>query len=257
MLFFNRNMSILRASGLVMPLNSSAFDPQRQPTISQSPLRVLSPGCFQLDFIRHAFAHPFSWSVEPVCEASFCTTAFQEKSLKPAAVFMPLVQRPSGVHVLFTRRAAHLLHHAGQISFPGGRIEPTDANIAQAALRETQEEVGIDPVFVDLIGTHPGFITSSRYAMTPVIGALKPGFSVQPNHNEVAEVFEVPLSVLMDPAVHRLHRSAQPDGQVRLYFSMTWHSYFIWGATAALLRNFYRYLATAETVFSGSPSSLP
>lgn len=229
------------------------FDPQAQPVVADETLKPLLPRTLDLDFIRYSFQHPFPWPVEPVCRDSFCTTALQAKTLKPAAVFMPLVQRQKGVYVLFTRRASHLLNHPGQISFPGGRIEPSDPSLVYAALRETQEEIGVDPSFVDFIGTHPGFITSSHYAMTPVIGALKPGFIVQPNQQEVAEVFEVPLHALMDPRHHRLHRMIQPSGQVRYYFSMTWGDYFIWGATAALLRNFYRYLAAAETVLAIPP----
>src|SRR5690606_23404814 len=108
-----------------------------------------------------------------------------------------------------------------------------------AALRETYEEIGVGPEFIRCIGTQPGFLTSTRFTMKPVIGQILPGFTLVPNTSEVAEVFEVPLSVLMDTTLHRLHRANLPGGGHRFYFSITWQSYFIWGATAALIRNFY------------------
>ncbi len=165
---------------------------------------------------------------------------------RQAAVLMPLVQREQGLHVVFTRRAEHLHDHAGQISFPGGRIEAGDRDPIAAALRETREEIGIDGQFVRVIGVQPSFLTSTRFVMTPIIGELLPGFTIQSDGREVAEVFEVPLRVLMDPAQHRLHEVRLPGGGVRCYFSITWQSYFIWGATAVLIRNFYHYLAAAR-----------
>src|SRR5690606_6594345 len=206
----------------------------------------LSQASLQLDFICSAFDHPVEWEVEPVFSDSFQADDLEAQGVIHAAVFFPLVQRPSGLHVLFTRRASHLYDHAGQISFPGGRIEPSDHDAIAAALRETYEEIGVAPDFIRLIGTQPGFLTSTGFTMKPVIGLIRPGFTITPDTTEVAEVFEVPLSVLMDTGLHRLHEAQLPGGGHRFYFSISWKSYFIWGATAALIRNFYHYLAAAQ-----------
>ncbi|MBB5217089.1 NUDIX hydrolase [Parapusillimonas granuli] len=222
------------------------FDPLVQPVLPVQPLRPLRSDSIQLDFIQSAFLRPFPWQVEPLFRLSFEADPLQNQDAIPAAVFFPLVQRPSGLHVLFTRRASHLYDHAGQICFPGGRIEATDSDEIAAALRETREEIGVSPEFIQLIGKQPDYLTSSRFIMKPVVGLIRPGFQLAPDVSEVAEVFEVPLSVLMDPGMHRLHRAQLPDGGERLYFSITWKSYFIWGATAALIRNFYRFLSAAQ-----------
>lgn len=230
-----------------------AFDPMIQPVVSTRVLTPLLPESLELDFIRQAFKLPVDWQVEPVFKHSFHADFQSDRSLRRAAVFVPLVQRPSGLHVVFTRRADHLYDHAGQISFPGGRIEPTDRDEIAAALRETHEEIGIEPQYIQLIGTQPSYITSTQFTMKPVIGALKPGFTVTPDLSEVAEVFEVPLSVLLDPAQHRLHYAQVEAGadKDRYYFSISWQSYFIWGATAAVIRNFYHYLAAAQGLERG------
>lgn len=225
-----------------------SFDPQSQPVVSAESLSPLAPDCVQLAFIRAAFGRHIDWQVEPVFTSSFKEDLLQGTDVRKAAVFFPLIERPSGLHVLFTRRASHLHDHAGQISFPGGRIDATDRDEVAAALRETYEEIGVESRFIRLIGTQPGFLTSTRFTMKPVIGEILPGFTVRANSAEVAEIFEVPLSVLMDTRLHRLHRANLPDGGHRFYFSITWQSYFIWGATAALIRNFYHYLAAAQGV---------
>lgn len=228
------------------------FDPMIQPVVSTQVLTPLLPESLELEFIRHAFKLPVDWQVEPIFKRSFHTDFPDDlQQLRRAAVFVPLVQRPSGLHVVFTRRADHLYDHAGQISFPGGRIEPTDQDEIAAALRETHEEIGIGPEYIQLIGTQPSYITSTQFTMKPVIGALKPGFTVTPDLSEVAEVFEVPLSVLLDPSQHRLHYAQVGKGEDRYYFSISWQSYFIWGATAALIRNFYHYLAAAQGLENG------
>ncbi len=210
-------------------------------------LLPLEPATIQLDFICSAFNRPVDWQVEPIFTESFNVETLDLEDTIQAAVFFPLVQRPDGLHVIFTRRASHLYDHAGQICFPGGRIEPTDRDAVAAALRETQEEIGVDSKFIQLIGTQPSFLTSTRFTMKPIIGLVQPGFSIHPDKTEVAEVFEVPLSFLMDPGNHRLHRANLPGGGHRYYFSMPWRNYFIWGATAALIRNFYHYLSAAQS----------
>jgi 8-oxo-dGTP pyrophosphatase MutT (NUDIX family) len=223
------------------------FDPQAQPVVENKVLRPLAESSLASAFILAAFRGNVTWAVEPVFTESFQPECVNYDGVIPAAVLFPLIERPSGLHVLFTRRASHLYDHAGQISFPGGRIERTDRDAVAAALRETFEETGIAPEFIQLIGTQPSFLTSTRFTMKPVIGLLRPGFTVKPDSTEVAEVFEVPLSVLMDPRQHKLHKAQLPNGGHRYYFSVSWGPYFIWGATAALIRNFYHYLAAAET----------
>lgn len=222
------------------------FDPVIQPVVSTQILTPLLPESLELEFIREAFRLPVDWQVEPIFKNSFQPDFQDNAALRRAAVFVPLVQRPSGLHVVLTRRADHLYDHAGQISFPGGRIEPTDRDEIAAALRETQEEIGIDPQYIQLFGTQPVYNTSTSFTMKPVFGALKPGFQVTPDASEVAEVFEVPLSFLLDPGQHRLHHASIGTGEDRYYFSISWQSYFIWGATAALIRNFYHFLAAAQ-----------
>ena len=223
------------------------FDPQAQPVVASKVLPPLAESSLDPAFICAAFDGHVKWAVEPVFTDSFRAECVDYADVIRAAVLFPLVPRPSGLHVLFTRRASHLYDHAGQISFPGGRIEASDRDAAAAALRETFEETGIAPEFIQLIGTQPSFLTSTRFTMKPVIGLLRPGFTIKPDITEVAEVFEVPLGILMDPRQHRLHKAQLPGGGHRYYFSVSWGPYFIWGATAALIRNFYHYLAAAQT----------
>lgn len=231
------------------PSRRPSFDPLTQPIVSvaDAPAALL-PSTVQLDFIRLAFAQTVPWHVEPIFTDSFGSDFSHFKDTVRAAVFIPLVQRAAGLHVIFTRRASHLHDHAGQISFPGGQIDRLDRDAVAAAIRETQEEIGIAPRYLEPLGTHPVYLTSTRYTMLPVIGLVLPGFTIAPNRTEVAEVFEVPLTVLMDPGVHRLHKAQLPDGNYRYYFSITWEGHFIWGATAALIRNLYHYLAAAEAL---------
>ncbi len=168
-----------------------------------------------------------------------------------ASVLVPLVPRDGGLQVLLTRRTEHLRDHAGQISFPGGRREDDDADAVATALRETEEEVGLGRNFVDVVGTLPVYSTVTGFVVTPVVALVRPGFVLALDSFEVAEAFEVPLAFLMNPANHQRHQMETPAG-LRSFYSMPWaaraadglpHHYFIWGATAAMLRNFYRYLS--------------
>lgn len=167
-----------------------------------------------------------------------------------AAVLVPLVMREGGLNVLLTRRTDHLRDHAGQISFPGGRTEERDADAVATALRETEEEVGLPRTHVDVLGALPHYRTVTSFVVTPVVALVQPGFSLALDDFEVAEAFEVPLSFLMTPAHHRRH-VFDADGHRRQFLSMAWRAadpagaqrdYFIWGATAAMLRNLYSYL---------------
>jgi 8-oxo-dGTP pyrophosphatase MutT (NUDIX family) len=176
---------------------------------------------------------------------------FEGRSPAAAAVLVPLVQRPEGLTVLLTRRTEHLRDHAGQISFPGGRSEPGDDGPTGTALREAHEEVGLTPAHVDVIGALPVYTTVTHFMVTPVVALVQPRFELALDSFEVAEAFEVPLAWLMNPTHHRRHRFEYEGGQ-RQFLSMPWQStdvdglpreYFIWGATAAMLRNLYRFLA--------------
>lgn len=225
---------------------SREFNPRTQPVVETPQTELLLPQTLTLDFIQHAFAKQHKWQVEPIYVRSFPTDFTKYAQYKPAAVFLPIVQNGDDLSLLFTKRAQHLQNHAGQICFPGGRAEATDKNSVDTALREMHEEIGVHPRFINLMGTHPSFITTSRFIMEPVIGSLKPGFSIVPDSNEVEQVFDVPLSVLMDPSQHVLHSLPVRVGYEKFYFSMTWQQHFIWGATAALVRNFYWFLLSAQ-----------
>lgn len=160
---------------------------------------------------------------------------------RAAAVLVPLVPRAGGLHVLLTERQPHLRNHAGQVAFPGGRIDETDQGPVAAALRETEEETGIAPAFVEPLGFLDTYLTATNFRVMPVVGLLRPGFTVTPREAEVADVFEVPLSFLMDPAHHERH-SRDWQGKLRYYYAMPWDGHYIWGATAGMIRNLYSLL---------------
>ncbi len=165
----------------------------------------------------------------------------QGRSLRDAAVLVPIVARPDGLTVLFTRRSEDLPHHPGQVAFPGGRVDAGDADAAAAALRETHEETGIPPHFVSVEGTLDRYETGTGFAIVPVVGIVQPGFALNVNPAEVAAVFEVPFGFLMDPANHKRH-SAEWRGARREYFAMPYQGHYIWGATAGMIVNLHRRL---------------
>ena len=164
----------------------------------------------------------------------------------PAAVLIPLVERADGLWVLLTRRTAHLDHHAGQISFPGGRMEADDADAVATALRETKEEIGLDASRIDILGQLEGYVTITNFAVTPVVGLVHPPFELRPDPFEVDEVFEVPFSFVLDPANHQRHFREGPDGQKRYFYALPYGPYYIWGATAAMLVNLAEALRLAS-----------
>lgn len=157
---------------------------------------------------------------------------------KPAAVLVPLVARDAGLSLLLTQRTDHLSRHAGQVAFPGGRIDEADEGPVMAALRETEEETGIERRFVEPVGFLDTYLTGTSYRVVPVVGLLRPGFTVTPHAGEVADVFEVPLSFLMNPAHHERH-SREFMGKERHYYAMPYQGRYIWGATAGMIRNLY------------------
>ena len=160
----------------------------------------------------------------------------KKPDLTPAAVLLPLILRQEP-HVLLTKRTDSLTQHAGQVAFPGGRADPGDVSLVETALRETQEETGIEPAFVTVAGFLDAYETGTGYAILPVVGILAEGFALAPHAPEVASIFEVPLSFLLDPA-NRQKQSREFQGRQRTFYAFTYEGHYIWGATAAMLINF-------------------
>lgn len=168
--------------------------------------------------------------------------AVETKPLTPAAVLVPLIERPDGLWVLLTQRAAHLTDHAGQISFPGGRREPEDIDDVATALRETEEEIGLPRHLVQVIGRLDTYVTGTSYTITPIVGLIRPPFAVRADPLEVADIFEVPLSFIVDPAHHQRQRS-EWQGRTRHFYAIPFQDRYIWGATAGMLVNLAGLLA--------------
>lgn len=164
----------------------------------------------------------------------------------PAAVLVPLVERDGGLTVLLTRRADHLKHHGGQISFPGGRLEEADTGPAEAAIREAEEEVGLPPAHVEVVGYLDNYITITGYSVTPVVAFVRPGFELAIDQTEVAEAFEVPFTHVMDPT-SILRREKRFMGMSLAYYEIPYLHYNIWGATAGMLVSL-RMTLTGEEV---------
>lgn len=206
-------------------------------------LAAVAPERLTPEALRERFAAPPPWTPERLGDGG----QFDGYQRSNASVLVPLVERDDGLTLLLTQRTAHLRDHAGQISFPGGRAELSDADAVDTALRETEEEVGLARRHVEVIGALPVYRTVTNFDVTPVVALVRPPFDLRLDAHEVAEAFEVPLAFLMTPAHHRRH-VFEFDGGRREFLSMPWPrpdgqgEYFIWGATAAMLRNFYRLL---------------
>ena len=158
----------------------------------------------------------------------------ESRALRPAAVLCPMVERDGELRVILTRRADHLRSHSGQVAFPGGKMDAADRTLADAALREAHEEIGLAREMVDLIGPIDGHETVTGFAVTPFVGLVDPAFAPRPDAREVAEVFEPPLDFLMDRANWR-RESRVWQGRPRFFYAMPWQGRFIWGATARML----------------------
>ena len=230
-------------------LSLPVFDPRSIPVLgSDSHLAGVTADRLTPQALRDRFLHPPQWEPEHTVEKRF-----SDRQPALAAVLLPLVMRDE-LTMLLTVRSGNLSTHAGQVAFPGGRTDAADADAVATALREAQEEIALDSPFIEVLGTLPTYVTGSAFIITPVVALVRPGFHLQPNPGEVADVFEVPLRYLMNPAHHRRHE-VEFDGVVRQWLSMPYtepmtetdsagpRERYIWGATAGMLRNFYRFLS--------------
>ena len=159
---------------------------------------------------------------------------------KPAAVLVPVVMREEPA-LLLTERASQLRQHSGQIAFPGGRVDPTDASVLDAAYREAEEEIGLSARFISPLGYLDAYLSTTNYLVIPVVGRVSPSYTLNLNPQEVADTFEVPLAFLMDPAHHELH-AREWKGRLRRYYAMPYQERYIWGVTAGIIRNLYERL---------------
>jgi len=217
------------------------FDPRKVPVVRvDTHLPAVDRAELGAAALQQRFTAPRVWVPEFVEEPRF-----SDRTPTPASVLVAVVMRDEPM-VLLTQRTAHLSSHSGQIAFPGGKQDDTDPDLTSTALREAQEEIGLDAAYVDVLGTLPVYRTGSAYIVTPVVALLRDGFTFRRNVHEVDDIFEVPLAYLMNPANHR-HHVVDFHGTSREWLSMPYQQgtteRFIWGATASMLRNFYRFLS--------------
>ena len=216
------------------------FDPRLAQLDETADEPAVEMARLQANWLRQRFTHPVAWQPEFTDEHQL-----RDKSqrLTPASVLVPLVAHPDHMSLLLTKRTAHLHDHAGQISFPGGRVDPEDQDAIATALRETEEEIGLSRAHIEVIGTLPIYLTGTGFEVTPVVALVHPPFNVEPDSFEVAEIFEVPLAHLMHGANHERRSAEFPNRPGRrTFYAMPYEQYFIWGATAGMLRNLYHFL---------------
>lgn len=173
------------------------------------------------------------------------------QNTEPAAVLVPILSRGGQCYILLTRRSESLSRHGGQISFPGGRVDRSDENRTATALRETFEEVGIDPEFITVIGQLDTYYTMTGFAITPVVGVVETGYRMEIEPNEVAEVFEIPVSFILDRSNYKLEKRIE-SGETRIFYAISFGSYYIWGATAAMLVNLADIILEKDCVRQGT-----
>ena len=214
------------------------IDPKRLPVDAIAGEPALAAERLEVAWLRERLAHPPLWEPELPDDLRL-----RFPDLRRAAVLVPIVRRPGGLTVLLTQRTEHLTNHAGQVSFPGGRAEEDDSSPIETALRETEEEIGLTRRHVEIIGVLPDHVTASAYIVTPVVGLVMPPFDLTAESNEVADIFEVPLQFLMDGMNHQRMSFDLPDGGGRRsFYAMPYERFFIWGATAGMLRNLFHLL---------------
>ena len=214
------------------------MDPRDLPIDAVSTDPAIAAASLSAGRLREIFRDPVAWQPEVVDEQRFRTELGTHIA---AAVLIAIVVRDAHLSILLTERTTHLLDHAGQVSFPGGRAEAGEISAAETALRETEEEIGLPSTHIELIGELPNYYTGTGYRISPVVGLVDAPFTLAPDPFEVAEAFEVPLEFLMNPANHQIRRLWLPHGE-REFYAMPFQNHFIWGATAGILRNFYRFL---------------
>ena len=235
-------------------MRALSFDPELLPVASLAGEGAIAPARLTPEALRERFAAVLAWEAE-FQDASIAGTeqlaaqvfldTVNEPQLVLASVLIPLVIRNEGLTLLLTRRTTHLTHHPGQISFPGGRAEDFDLSAVDTALRETEEEVGLDRRHVEVLGPLPDYVTGTGYRITPVVALVHPPFNLSADTGEVAEVFEVPLAFLMNGINHQrrlISASATSDRKQRMFYSIPYGQFFIWGATAGMLRNLFHFL---------------
>jgi len=215
------------------------FDPKILPIESLAGEAAVLAEELSVERLRERFANPPHWMPETIEERLL---RVRDGKPTPAAVLMPLVQREHGLALLLTQRTAHLTDHAGQVSLPGGRAEAEDASSIETALRETEEEIGLSRRHIEVLGTLPDHFTGTGYRITPVVGLAHPPFELQADPFEVEEIFEVPLAFLMDGMNHQVRSVELPGAEKRTFYTMPYDRFFIWGATAAMLRNLFHFL---------------
>lgn len=214
------------------------IDPKRLPVDAIAGEPALPAERLEVAWLRERLAHPPAWAPELPDDMRK-----RFPTLRRAAVLVPIVRRPDGLTVLLTQRTEHLSNHAGQVSFPGGRAEEDDSSPIETALRETEEEIGLTRRHVEIVGVLPDHVTASAYIVTPVVGFVTPPFDLMAESNEVADIFEVPLRFLMDGMNHQIMSFELPDGGGRRsFYAMPYERFFIWGATAGMLRNLFHLL---------------
>ena len=220
-------------------LSKLIFDPENLPVESLAGEPAVAPERLSEPWLRERFANPPVWQPE----------SFDERSMRkqtgdptPASVLMPIVVRDDGLTLLLTQRTAHLNDHAGQVSLPGGRVDASDTSAIDTALRETEEEVGLHRGHIDVLGTLPDYFTGTGFRVTPVVSLVLPPFDLRADPFEVAEIFEVPLAFLMDGANHQRRSMDLPELVRRTFYAMPYDRFFIWGATAGMLRNLFHFL---------------
>ena len=216
------------------------FDPSLADIEERTPEPPVAPSRLDPHWLRQRFSQPPAWSPEFSNEQPLSDT---DQALVAASVLVPLVPRADELRLLLTQRTAHLNDHAGQISFPGGRVDPEDEDAIATALRETEEEIGLHRRHVEVIGVLPEYVTGTGFRVTPVVALVHPPFELTADEFEVAEIFEVPMAFLMDGANHQRRSAFLPSrAGRRSFYAMPFGDYFIWGATAAMLRNLYHFL---------------
>jgi 8-oxo-dGTP pyrophosphatase MutT (NUDIX family) len=206
------------------------------------PLFSLPPHA-QREWLKQRLARPLPLGIEGMGDGF--RMPGREGPTIPAAVLVPIVNRPAGLTLLLTQRNADLPDHPGQISFPGGRVEPGDASLAHTALREATEEVGLSPENVTMLGELTPYETVTGYRVTPLVGWIEPPFELQPNPIEVADVFEVPLAFLLDRLNHQRHFRMLGDVRIE-FWAIPYRERYIWGATAAMLLILDRTLSDSD-----------